>query len=147
MNRIKNMIYSIMIFLITLLTFIFSCQSINDSGGNFLLSGVEGNWKGYLETDSLFLTFIEGRFENSPTLSGSGHISAYSTCQNYLIMGGTLFRPDSLLFSLCPVPFEGKKSFLCRGQLRHDTLSGSFAYYDSSGLQLGNGLWWSKRIP
>jgi hypothetical protein len=124
------------------------CQhSLNDIDHEFFIKGVEGTWKGYLAQDSLFLTFIEGQFENSTTLSGSANISSDSTSKNCIIMSGAFMGKDSLLFSLYTIPLKGKESYLCRGKLRHDTLSGSFAYYDSNGRILDEGSWGSKRIP
>jgi hypothetical protein len=133
--------------MLSLMICLFCQHTINNTDHEFFIKGVEGTWKGYLAQDSLFLTFIEGRFENSPTLSGSATISSDSISRNCIIMSGTFPGNDSLLFSLYTFPLRGKESFFCRGQLRHDTLSGAFTYYDSSGLQLGKGSWWSKRIP
>ena len=102
---------------------------------------VEGTWAGKLDTDSLFLTFIEGEFEGSPTLSGSGFISNPINATSYIIMNGSHDRQKNIYFSLYKYPVLGKEDFQLNGILINNRINGTFSKYDQTGKIINTGDW------
>ncbi len=102
---------------------------------------------GTLDSLNLVLTFVEGEFENSPTVSGSGFIRSQSEPSAYLVMNGTHNRSDRVFFSLYKIPLVGKEEFQLDGTLDHASISGSFTQFDNLGNQLRTGNWRVQRIP
>ncbi|UCF64215.1 MAG: hypothetical protein JSW33_16910 [bacterium] len=108
---------------------------------------VEGSWKGQLNSHSFFLTLIEGEFENSPTVTGSAHLSVDSVFTSFLVMGGTHNGIDSLWFSLYLTDHQGKESFQMRGKILADSLQGTYKELDPHSQLVGYGEWQTSRIP
>ncbi|HLP82564.1 MAG TPA: hypothetical protein VK141_11325 [Nitrosomonas sp.] len=63
---------------------------------------VEGSWKGEIDGSEMVTTFIEGEFENEPTLTGS---TSLSTGESFLIVNGGHNRVDRIWFSLIRIPY------------------------------------------
>jgi len=131
---------------VLLLIFISSCQNENilNSQSAVLL---EGNWQGQLNGHSLFLTLIEGRFESSPTITGSAHLSLDSFPSSFLVMGGTHNDKDSVWFALYKPATNGKENFQFRARIVTDSLIGLYKEFNDQSLMVDEGLWYTKRIP
>jgi hypothetical protein len=102
---------------------------------------VEGTWAGTLDSDSLMLTFIEGEFEGSPTLSGSAFITTDTNASSYIIMSGSHDRQNNISFALYKYPVIGKDDFLFKGTLNSNKIDGTFSKYDQSGNIIHSGNW------
>ncbi len=120
------------------LFFLISCEKESTSP-NFTL--VEGTWVGTLGSDSLVLTFIEGEFEGSPTLSGSAFITTDTSASSYIIMSGSHDRQKNILFALYKYPVVGKSDFILKGILNYNKIDGTFTRYDQSGNIIHSGNW------
>jgi len=141
MNYLKTLVY----LFIPIAFYLSGCQeNVSDSPLSIL---VEGSWKGQLNSHVLFLTFIEGEFENSPTVTGSAHLPVDSVLTSFLVMGGIHNGIDSLWFSLYQTDYQGKESFQLRGKIFADSLVGIYKEFDQQSQLVGYGEWYTKRIP
>ncbi|RQV98973.1 MAG: hypothetical protein EH225_12320 [Calditrichaeota bacterium] len=139
MKKDKSAKFSTLILLFLIMVIILTGACNRKNIQTPLYEKVEGTWSGVLNNEFLFLTFIEGSFENSPTLTGSGSISSDSSQANYLILGGTITREDSLIFSLETVQPKEKISFSLSGLLIQNRIEGKYIKYDSAGSVLQEG--------
>ena len=126
------------LFLFTLM----SCKSVTSTTDNMKL--VEGTWVGQLDADSLVLTFIEGEFEGSPTLSGSAFIPSRTTPSTYIIMNGSRDRQDKIYFALYKYPVVAKEEFHLQGTVAYGEIKGTFTRFDESGGISKTGNWSAK---
>ena len=133
------------VIIILLIVQLISCEKENIVNSSPAL--VEGNWQGRLNGRVLFLTLIEGRFENSPTLTGSAHLSGDSFHTSLLVMGGTHNGKDSVWFGLYKPEIFGKENFQFRARITADSLNGIYKEFDEQSLMVNNGLFYTKRIP
>ncbi len=138
-------IFLIILIPVFLFLILLSCENRNISGP--VSVNLEGTWYGSLDGDSLFLTLIQGLFEDSPTLTGSGSIISDSIHLNYLIMGGTITRDDSVIFSLNPPNSSSKESYFLKGFSSGNRLDGIYRKYNEQGILADAGNWKTIRIP
>ena len=131
--------------IILLILYLISCEKENIVSSSPAL--VEGNWQGQLNGRSLFLTLIEGRFENSPTITGSAHLSTDSFSTSFLVIGGTHNGKDSVWFGLYKPEIHGKENFQFRARMAADSLNGIYKEFDDQSLMVNNGPWYTIRIP
>ena len=135
-----RILFSIVILVLT----IASCKKESTTCPPQDMKLVEGTWVGELDADSLVLTFIEGEFEGSPTLSGSGFITTKTNASSYIIMNGTHDRQKKILFSLYKYPVVGKEEFQLTGILNYNKINGTFSQFDQTGNVTKTGNWFAK---
>ena len=108
---------------------------------------VEGSWQGQLNSNTLFITFIEGEFEGSPTVTGSAHLPVDSIYTSLIVMGGTHNKVDSLWFGLYQEDRYEKGLFQMRAKIYPDSLFGIYKKFDEQSHIVESGEWTVKRIP
>lgn len=109
---------------------------------------VEGTWDGTLAGDTgMMATFIEGRFENSPTVTGSVQLKMDNETVTYLVMNGTHNQVDSVWFSLYRIPLAGKEEYHISGAVKGKTLEGVYHQLDPRGQTVSTGTFAVQRIP
>jgi len=108
---------------------------------------VQGIWQGSIDSTSLDITFIEGEFEDSPTVTGSAHITNNDTTLFYLIMNGTDDGAKTVQFSLYKVPVVTKEDYHMKGTRNGATINGTFQELNQNGDIIKSGKWNVKRIP
>ncbi len=141
------MILKKVIIIISILFISLACESEkNPVQSNFFVL-VQGSWEGSLDHDQLLLTFIEGSFEDSPTLTGSATLQSDTLMNTYLIMNGTHNKKDSLWFALYDTALQDKEEFHLRGAITNDIISGMFTQFDNQSNVMNKGSWQVKRIP
>lgn len=133
----------VLLFIIISFT-IFNCNNENNSPYYIL---VEGNWQGTINGDTLFITFIEGMFENFPTVSGAAHITNDSQTVAYQIMNGTHNQVETVWFALYEIPVEGKEDYEFVGNIVGSTIEGTFSQFDSISTVIRTGFWEVGRVP
>lgn len=108
---------------------------------------VEGVWNGTLAGSAMVITFIEGEFENYPTLSGSAYLTSDNQATAYQIFNGTHNRSDSLWFSLYKIPVVDKGEYQLRAGLKANCLEGLYMQFNSRGEIIRRGNWQVKKTP
>lgn len=107
----------------------------------------QGSWEGTLDNHYLLITLIEGKFEDSPTLTGSAYLGPDSQATPYLIMNGTHNGKDSLWFALYKTPITGKEEFHLKGSIVYNNISGVFTQFAGQNKIISKGNWQVKRVP
>lgn len=141
------MILKQVIIIISFLFINLACESEKNPTQSDFYVLVQGSWEGNLDHNQLLLTFIEGSFEDYPTLSGSATLQSNTSMNTYLIMNGTHNKKDSLWFALYDTTLQGKEEFHLRGTITNDIISGMFTQFDDQSKVINKGSWQVKRIP
>lgn len=147
LKRKRKMILKKVIIIISILFISLACESEKNPAQSHYYLSIQGSWEGNLDHNQLLLTFIEGSFEDYPTLSGSATLQSDTLMNTYLIMNGTHNRNDSLWFALYDTDLQSKEEFHLQGKITNNIVSGMFTQFDNQSNVINKGSWQVKRIP